>query len=295
MNISDPVSDLLARLRNALSARHEKADIPSSRFKVELARILKDEGYIKNFKVMDDRGGSLLRLYLKYDDTGNPVIHGLARSSKPGRRLYAGKNELPEVLGGLGVAIVSTSQGLLTGHAALFRVVAGEETLRGGHNGDAEAAENLGKLVFAGIEAPTRLARAREAVDDGIPGVVVLEVQAQQAASPVVHHLEVLDIALVLEDASELDLEARRRNVGLLVPGRQRVPEAREEIGDGIADVHRPLLTTTPSSPRARSPRARGSGSKCGTSRTCGETPADARSACNGFACGSRISVSNSP
>ncbi len=126
MNISDPVSDLLARLRNALSARHEKADIPSSRFKVELARILKDEGYIKNFKVMDDRGGSLLRLYLKYDDTGNPVIHGLARSSKPGRRLYAGKNALPEVLGGLGVAIVSTSQGLLTGHDAKKRGVGGE-------------------------------------------------------------------------------------------------------------------------------------------------------------------------
>jgi small subunit ribosomal protein S8 len=126
MNISDPVSDLLARLRNALSARHEKADIPSSRFKVELARILKDEGYIKNFKVMDDRGGSLLRLYLKYDDTGNPVIHGVARSSKPGRRLYAGKNELPEVLGGLGVAIVSTSQGLLTGHDAKKRGVGGE-------------------------------------------------------------------------------------------------------------------------------------------------------------------------
>ncbi|HEX2757479.1 MAG TPA: 30S ribosomal protein S8 [Thermoanaerobaculia bacterium] len=126
MNISDPVSDLLARLRNALSARHEKADIPSSRFKVELARILKDEGYIKNFKVMDDRGGSLLRLYLKYDDTGNPVIHGLARSSKPGRRLYAGKNELPEVLGGLGVAIVSTSQGLLTGHDTKKRGVGGE-------------------------------------------------------------------------------------------------------------------------------------------------------------------------
>ena len=126
MNISDPVSDLLARLRNALSARHEKADIPSSRFKVELARILKDEGYIKNFKVMDDRGGSLLRLYLKYDDTGNPVIHGVARSSKPGRRLYAGRNELPEVLGGLGVAIVSTSQGLLTGHDAKKRGVGGE-------------------------------------------------------------------------------------------------------------------------------------------------------------------------
>ncbi|HMA30088.1 MAG TPA: 30S ribosomal protein S8, partial [Thermoanaerobaculia bacterium] len=121
-----PIADLLTRVRNGLSARHEKADIPSSRFKIELARILKDEGYIKNFKVMDDRGGSLLRLYLKYDDTGNPVIHGLARSSKPGRRLYAGKNELPEVLGGLGVAIVSTSQGLLTGHDAKKRGVGGE-------------------------------------------------------------------------------------------------------------------------------------------------------------------------
>lgn len=126
MNISDPVSDLLTRLRNAISARHEKADVPSSRFKVELARILKDEGYIKNYKVMDDRGGSLLRLYLKYDDTGNPVIHGLTRSSKPGRRLYKGKNELPEVLGGLGVAIVSTSQGLLTGNDAKKRGVGGE-------------------------------------------------------------------------------------------------------------------------------------------------------------------------
>ncbi len=126
MNVSDPVSDLLTRLRNAISARHEKADVPSSRFKVELARILKDEGYIKNYKVMDDRGGSLLRLYLKYDDTGNPVIHGLTRSSKPGRRYYARKDELPEVLGGLGVAIVSTSQGLLTGNDAKKRGVGGE-------------------------------------------------------------------------------------------------------------------------------------------------------------------------
>ena len=126
MNVTDPVSDLLTRLRNAISARHEKADVPSSRFKVELARILKDEGYIKNYKVMDDRGGSLLRLYLKYDDTGNTVIHGLMRSSKPGRRLYKGKNELPEVLGGLGVAIVSTSQGLLTGNDAKKRGVGGE-------------------------------------------------------------------------------------------------------------------------------------------------------------------------
>ncbi len=126
MTMSDPIADLLARVRNALSARHEKTDVPSSRFKVELARILKDEGYIKNFKVMDDRGGSLLRLYLKYDETGNPVIHGLARTSKPGRRLYRRKDALPEVLGGLGISVVSTSQGLLTGHAARKRGLGGE-------------------------------------------------------------------------------------------------------------------------------------------------------------------------
>jgi len=126
MNLSDPIADLLARVRNALSARHEKTDVPASRFKVELARILKDEGYIKNYKVMDDRGGNLLRLYLKYDETGNPVIHGLARTSKPGRRLYRGKNDLPEVLGGLGVSIVSTSQGLLSGNDAKKRGLGGE-------------------------------------------------------------------------------------------------------------------------------------------------------------------------
>jgi len=126
MSMSDPIADLLARVRNSLSARHEKTDVPSSRFKVELARILKDEGYIKNFKVMDDRGGSLLRLYLKYDETGNPVIHGLTRTSKPGRRLYRRKDELPEVLGGLGISIVSTSQGLLTGNDARRRGLGGE-------------------------------------------------------------------------------------------------------------------------------------------------------------------------
>src|SRR4029077_10224830 len=101
MTVSDPVADLLARVRNALAARHEKTDVPSSRFKVELARILKDEGYIKNYKVLDDRGVGLLRLYLKYDASGNPVIHGLTRSSRPGRRYYARKDTLPEVLGGL--------------------------------------------------------------------------------------------------------------------------------------------------------------------------------------------------
>jgi small subunit ribosomal protein S8 len=126
VSFSDPVADLLTRVRNGLSARHEKIDVPSSRFKVELARILKDEGYIKNFKILDDRGAGLLRLYLKYDDAGQPVIHGLTRVSRPGRRLYRGKEEIPEVLGGLGVAIVSTSQGLLTGQDARRRGLGGE-------------------------------------------------------------------------------------------------------------------------------------------------------------------------
>ncbi len=126
MHVTDPIADLLTRVRNGLSARHEKIDVPSSRFKVELARILKDEGYIKNFKVLDDRGAGLLRLYLKYDDSGKPVIHGLSRVSRPGRRLYARKDALPDVLGGLGIAIVSTSQGLLTGNDAKKRGLGGE-------------------------------------------------------------------------------------------------------------------------------------------------------------------------
>ncbi len=126
MSLSDPIADLLTRVRNGLTARHEKIDVPSSRFKVELARILKDEGYIKNFKVLDDRGAGLLRLYLKYDEQGRPVIHGLARLSTPGRRLYARKDGLPAVLGGLGIAIISTSQGLLTGSDARKRGLGGE-------------------------------------------------------------------------------------------------------------------------------------------------------------------------
>ncbi|KAA0251331.1 MAG: 30S ribosomal protein S8 [Acidobacteria bacterium] len=126
MNANDPIADLLTRVRNGLSARHEKVDVPSSRLKVELARILKDEGYIKNFKVLDDKGAGLLRLYLKYDESGRPTIHGLSRVSRPGRRLYRGKDEMPEVLGGLGIAIVSTSQGLLTGQDARRRGVGGE-------------------------------------------------------------------------------------------------------------------------------------------------------------------------
>ena len=90
--LTDPIADLLSRVRNGLTSRHEKIDVPSSRLKIEIARILKDEGYLKNFKVLDDKGAGLLRLYLKYDEAGRPVIHGLSRVSKPGRRLYRGKD-----------------------------------------------------------------------------------------------------------------------------------------------------------------------------------------------------------
>ena len=126
MYLTDPIADMLTRIRNANTVYHEMVDMPLSKMKVEVARILKDEGYIKNFKVLDDKGAGLLRLYLKYDDAGNPVIHGLTRVSRPGRRLYRGKDELPRVLGGLGIAIVSTSQGLLTGHDARKRGLGGE-------------------------------------------------------------------------------------------------------------------------------------------------------------------------
>jgi len=126
MSVNDPIADMLTRIRNSAMVGQTMVAMPNSKIKVEIARILKDEGYIKNFKVLDDKGAGLLRLYLKYDDSGNPVIHGLTRVSKPGRRLYRGKDELPRVLGGLGIVIVSTSQGLLTGHDARKRCLCGE-------------------------------------------------------------------------------------------------------------------------------------------------------------------------
>ena len=131
MNVSDPIADMLTRIRNASRARHTDVSVPASRTKLAIARILKDEGYLKNFKILDDKGAGMLRLYLKYDDGGNPVIHGLTRVSRPGRRLYRGKDELPRVLGGLGIAIVSTSQGLLTGHDARKRGLGGEVVCSG--------------------------------------------------------------------------------------------------------------------------------------------------------------------
>jgi small subunit ribosomal protein S8 len=126
MNISDPIADMLTRIRNASRARHTEVVVPASRTKREIARILKDEGFIAD--VGEDREGprQILRLTLKYVDGKAPVVSGLKRVSKPGLRVYAAKTDIPRVLGGLGIVIVSTSQGIMTGAQARKAQLGGE-------------------------------------------------------------------------------------------------------------------------------------------------------------------------
>ncbi len=126
MGLTDPLADMLTRVRNAGGARFDKVDIPSSQMKISLARILKEEGYIKNFKIIKDKKQGVLRVYLKYDEINKPLINGLKRVSKPSRRVYASKDEIPRVLGGLGIAIVSTSKGVLTDREARRQGIGGE-------------------------------------------------------------------------------------------------------------------------------------------------------------------------
>ena len=126
MGVTDPVADLLARIRTALQARHQKLDVPSSKLKLEIARILKEEGFIANFKPVEEEGFKLLRVYLKYGPGQERVISGLRRVSKPGRRLYVGADRIPTVLGGMGVAILSTPQGVLTDRESRKAKVGGE-------------------------------------------------------------------------------------------------------------------------------------------------------------------------
>jgi small subunit ribosomal protein S8 len=128
--ISDPISDMLTRVRNALQARHPKVDVPSSKLKMELARILKEEGYILNFKLVEEGPSKTIRLYLKYTPTNEPVISKIERISKPGCRIYAGSKEIPKVLGGLGVNILTTSRGIMTGADARKAGVGGEVLCR---------------------------------------------------------------------------------------------------------------------------------------------------------------------
>jgi small subunit ribosomal protein S8 len=124
--VTDPVADMLTRVRNGSLAEHEKVDIPASRLKVRLAEILKEEGFIKNFRLIEDKRQGVLRIYLKYGPGQERVISGLRRVSKPGRRLYVGADRIPSVLGGMGVAILSTPRGLLTDRESRKAKVGGE-------------------------------------------------------------------------------------------------------------------------------------------------------------------------
>ena len=126
MSMTDPVSDLLTRIRNATQAKHETVDVPASKMKVEIVRILKEEGYIENYVLNQDTRQGTIRIQLRYVSGKRPVITTLARVSRPGCRVYARKTSIPQILGGIGICIVSTSQGLLTGKQALERGLGGE-------------------------------------------------------------------------------------------------------------------------------------------------------------------------
>ena len=131
--MTDPIADMLTRIRNAVTARHARVEMPASKLKAEIARILQDEGYIAGFKMVEtpaERPGKAarqqIRLFLKYGSTGDKAISGIVRVSRPGRRVYANRDEVPTVLGGLGVSILTTSRGVMTGRAAQKVGVGGE-------------------------------------------------------------------------------------------------------------------------------------------------------------------------
>jgi small subunit ribosomal protein S8 len=131
--MTDPIADMLTRLRNAVSAKHTRVDMPASRLKADIARILQDEGYIQGFKLLDNANGGAsagpvktLRVFLKYGPHGEKLITGIERISRPGRRVYFGRDDVPEVLAGLGTAILTTSRGVMTGRAAVKAGVGGE-------------------------------------------------------------------------------------------------------------------------------------------------------------------------
>ncbi|RXT05354.1 30S ribosomal protein S8 [Ammoniphilus sp. CFH 90114] len=126
MTMTDPIADMLTRIRNANMARHEKLEVPASNVKKEIARILKEEGFVRDVEFIDDSKQGIIRIFLKYGADNEFVISGLKRISKPGLRVYAKKNEVPRVLGGLGIAILSTSNGILTDKQARASQTGGE-------------------------------------------------------------------------------------------------------------------------------------------------------------------------
>lgn len=124
--LTDPIADMLTRMRNAILIKSEKVDIPASKLKVEIAKILKEEGFIKSYKIIKDKKQGILRITMKYTMENEPVLTGLKRISKPGRRVYVGKDEIPSVMGGVGVAIITTSKGVLSDKACRLQGVGGE-------------------------------------------------------------------------------------------------------------------------------------------------------------------------
>ena len=126
MKLTDPVADMLARIRNAISARHQKVDMPASKLKLEIARILKEEGYVSNFKSTEEEGHKVLRIYLKYGNNNEAVISNVERVSRPGYRVYVRRTEIPRVLGGMGINILTTPRGVMTGRQARKEGLGGE-------------------------------------------------------------------------------------------------------------------------------------------------------------------------
>ncbi len=126
MTISDPIADMLTRIRNAIMARHDSVLIPASRMKLGIARIIKDEGFINDYEVLRGKPHRVIKIYLKYGDKNQPVLSGLERISKPGLRMHVQRKEIPRVYGGLGIAILSTSKGVMTGQQAWRQGIGGE-------------------------------------------------------------------------------------------------------------------------------------------------------------------------
>ena len=123
---TDPIADMLTRVRNAIRARHPKVDVPASKLKIEIARILKEEGYIATYKVVEEGAKKTIRIYLKYAPDNSPVISTIERVSRPGCRVYVGQTEIPRVLGGMGINILTTARGVMTGRDAHKEHVGGE-------------------------------------------------------------------------------------------------------------------------------------------------------------------------
>ncbi|MEW5817285.1 MAG: 30S ribosomal protein S8 [Spirochaetota bacterium] len=126
MAVTDPIADMLTKIRNASNARYDRVDITASKLKLEVIKILKNEGFVKNFKKINQDGFNYIRVFLKYDESMEPIIHGLEKISKPGRRKYTGYRNMPRVMNGYGTLIVSTSTGVTTGKKAVERKVGGE-------------------------------------------------------------------------------------------------------------------------------------------------------------------------